>query len=255
MSKSKGKAVSANASKGVQAANVTDISFDTLAAHGILTTMAEAVGSGEEAKQAKENASLAFCIFAVTTMATNEGRDRGTITEGFTKGLDAMRQMLAAEGNRFVEIKDNGKDKEPTYSWKGHGNNVKSIAKGVTEFFGVDHTDEDGAEIPAMIDPRDAESFTEVKKSVEAARQYGEDEDKRLLREAKDALRESAKLYVSEVIKSTDIGLITDARLELEHLLSDWLADCEAQEALDTESQKIVIPETALTGDSEAAAD
>jgi len=235
----------ANASKEVQAASQLDIAFDLPVAHDLLTAMDSAVSDGNTAKQDKEEASVSFCQFALSTYEQNSadtdersGIPRDGIVKGFTAELDAMRPMLAAEGNSFVvaTVPEDGKG-DTKYSWKGHGNNVKSIAKGVIEFTGVLHTDEDGNEYPAIISAMDAESFTEIKKSVEAARAFGEDESKRLLREAKEALRESCKTLIAEVIKSEDHELIREESEVIDQLLVDWLADLEAQDALDREAK------------------
>jgi hypothetical protein len=235
----------ANASKEVQAAAEISIDFDITTAHSLLSDMDSAVSDGNTAKEAKENASVDYCQFALSTYTQNaadtderSGLPRDAIVKGFTAEMDAMRPMLAAEGNSFVvaTVPEDGKG-DTKYSWKGHGNNVKSIAKGVIEFTGIMHTDEDGNEYPAIINPMDAESFTEIKKSVEAARAYGEDENKRLLREAKEALRESCKLLIAECIKSDDHELIREESEVVDQLLVDWVADLEAQAALDREAQ------------------
>jgi hypothetical protein len=128
--------------------------------------------------------------------------------------------MLAAEGNPYVDMPEVKQGEETRYVWKSHGNNVKSIAKGVCEFAGLTHDDQ-----PAIIDVREAESFTAIKKSVEQARRFGEDADKRILREAKDALREACANLISEAIKSDDAELIAELALEVEVRTDEWKAD------------------------------
>ena len=171
--------------KAQRAAAVLAVDFQTNAAADLLRAMSQANSDSNTAKASKDEASIAFCAFAAEMVRTELDRDQGcqdraVITEGFCRHLDTLRPMLAAEGSVLVDVKtEDGKD--TVYSWKGHGANVKSIAKGVTEFIDTD---------TEIVEPADAESFTEIKKSVQVARQSGEDDDARELREAKEEYRE-----------------------------------------------------------------
>lgn len=235
------KTTKAKANKGTQAASDMAIDFDRKIAHTLLNAMAGADTDGKDAKDARDNASLEFCRFAAATVMANESINRDTVTEGFCKHLDAMRPMLADESNPFVEvITADGKDAR--FVWKGHGNNVKSIARGVTEFLGVVHKDSEGQDYPALIDLDTAESFTDVKKSVEAARRYGESEDAVLLRESKEALRAACAELITEVIKSDDYELINEQALIVAQSLEDWNTALAEQTAADEKANKVEIP-------------
>ena len=173
--------------KAQRAAAVLAVDFQTNSATKLLRAMAVAADEGSTAKASKEEASILFCQFAADMVRTELDRDggandRAVITEGFCKHLDTLRPMLAAEGSPLVDVKtEDGKDTR--YSWKGHGANVKSIAKGVTEFVDVEGEVE-------LIDVFNADSFSDIKRSVQVCRQADEDEAARELREAKEAYRE-----------------------------------------------------------------
>lgn len=236
------KTTKAKANKTVQAASDMAIEFDRKTAHTLLNAMASADTDGKSAKDSRDNASLEFCRFAATVVGANKSINRETVTEGFCKHLDAMRPMLAGESNPFVDvIEADGKDTR--YVWKGHGNNVKSIARGVTEFLGVVHKDSEGGEYDALIDLNTAESFTDVKKSVEAARRYGESDDAIMLREAKEELRAQCALLITEVIKSDDYELINEQALIVAQSLEDWNTALAEQTAADDKANKVDIPE------------
>jgi len=222
-----GKKVKVETSRDVMEANAEAIEFNSVRAHEIFVAMASSDTGLKSSKAARDNASLDLCKFAKATVDANSAiSDRATIVRGFVKNLDAMRPMLAAEGSPFVEVK--ATEKETRYTWKGHGANVKSIAKGVAEYA---YLDIDNA--PAIVDVDSAESFTVVKKSVEAARRSDETDDARALRVAKDALRETLKEIQSFMLESDDKDLIEIATLELaEWLIKQKVARAE-QDALD----------------------
>jgi hypothetical protein len=245
MSKSKEKV---GAAKVIADAAKLDIEFDITTAHTLITGMAERDATGKCAKTGKDEFSLRFCAFALDTLEVNleTGIPRDTIVKGFCAELDAMRPMLAAEGNPYVDMPEVKQGEETRYVWKSHGNNVKSIAKGVCEFAGLTHDAQ-----PAIIDVREAESFTAIKKSVEQARRFGEDADKRILREAKDALREACANLISEAIKSDDAELIAELALEVEVRTDEWKADVAAQDALELEADADT--ETEAEAEAEAA--
>ena len=239
------KATSAGPAEAIAAAVKTAIDFDSVLAHSLLTRMADSTDDGKTAKADRENASLEFVQFAAVTLAVNfeAGIPRATITDGFVKHLDAMRPTLLAEGNTFVESTTNEKTGDITLAWKGHGNNVKSIAKGVCEFA---ISDDDDDSTPDFMIVGEAESFTEVKQAVEVARRFGEDQAVADLREAKQRLRDACKELVSAVIKSDDIELISFQAESVEEMLEVWnqdlatVAEIEAI-ALDADTP-IVIP-------------
>lgn len=186
--------------KAQRAAAIEAVEFETLAFHTVLSDLAVAKSDQDGAAASKDELSVTFCQMAADMVQANfdAGTDcRDTITRGFTKHLDALMPTLAAEGSPLVNVKaEDGKDTR--YSWKGHGANVKSIAKGVTEFYAVDH---DGA--PAIINVDEAESFTAIKQSVQTARQWGEDDEAKALREAKEAYREIEATIRGEVLGRT----------------------------------------------------
>jgi hypothetical protein len=240
------KSTQAGTSKAIADANAEAIDFDRVVAHALFADMSVGDKASKQAKADKDAASLEFCRFAASTYAVNSENDipRDTITAGFVKHLDAMRPVLAAEGNVLVETVESKDGKgDTTFKWRGHGNNVKSIAKGVTEFIG--HADYD------LIDLAEAESFTAVKKSVEANRRMNESEEARLLREAKEFLREVTAELVSTVIKSDDAELIFEQAELVGEQLNSWNDALARQNEIEAaaESMEIEIPEM----DSEAA--
>ena len=239
---SKTTKASAGPTKSQDKANQAAITFDRKIAGKLLRAMASADTDGKSAKDSRDNASLDFCRFAASVVVANDGINRETVTEGFCAHLDNMRPMLATEDNPFVEI-ITAEGKDPRYVWKGHGNNVKSIARGVTEFLAIIHKDEEGQEYPALCNLDEAKSFTEVKKSVEAARRYGEKDDARLLREAKDALRVSCAALITEVIKSDDFELIQEQALLVDQNLEDWVTALAEQNKADEAAKAITIDE------------
>ena len=233
-------ATSAGVSSAIQAANEQAIEFNSVVAHALLTRMADTDNAGKAAKLDRDKASLEFCQLGLETVITNhvDGNiPRDTVVKGFGLSLDAMRAMLFNEGNSFVTAKEGADGADTTYAWKGHGNNVKSIAKGVIEFAGVKHQDDDGEEIDAIIDVSAAESFRSVKMSVESARRYGEDAEIAELREAKELLREVCASLISEVIKSDDVELIIAEADKVSGQLADWNGDVAAQDALSAEAE------------------
>ena len=266
------KDTQAKPAASIKAANDTAIQFDTATAADLFRRMSSGDTDSKAGKADKDNASLEFCQFAQSVVDVNTRNEDGSpldspipravITEGFTKHVDSMRAMLAAEGNQFVTtVETEGKD--TVYKWKGHGNNVKSIAKGVTEYYDVLHlvettvTDEDGNEtteineVDAIIAPSVADSFTVIKKAVEAARRYGEEDSASILRASKEALRDVCALLISLVIKSDDSTLI-DVEAELVQLqVNDWndslIKQAELQAKADEAAAKIELPSDTLT--------
>ncbi len=219
--------------KAQRAAAITAVEFQTNTASDLLRAMAAATGDANTAKASKEEASILYCQFAADTVRNElerEGgcRDRAVITEGFCKHMDALRSMLAAEGSPLVDVKtEDGKDTR--YSWKGHGANVKSIAKGVTEYVDI----EVEADQPELIDVHEAESFTDIKKSVQVCRQADEDDEARELREAKEAYREVEAAIRKLVLgqkEAIDVATLTD---DLAVWLNDRLIDGEIAEAIE----------------------
>jgi len=238
MSTSKDKGGAADL-KAQRAAAVTAVEFQTNEAADLLRDMATANSDSNTAKQDKDEASVKFCIFAaemVTNELTREGgcRDRAVVSDGFCKHMDTLRPMLAAEGSILVDVKtEDGKDTR--YSWKGHGANVKTIARGVTEFHGLENTEGQ----PMIVDPSTAESFTEIKKSVQVARQSDEDDATRELREAKEGYRE-----LESIIRGIALGQKTAAEVnavaeDMQDLLDDWLQLGEDQAQRDEDAEAL----------------
>jgi len=237
MSTSKDKGGAADL-KAQRAAAVLAVDFKANEAADLLRAMSQANTDSNTAKADKEEASIAFCIFAanmVTDELTRENgcRDRGVISDGFCKHMDTLRPMLAAEGSILVDVKiEDGKDTR--YSWKGHGANVKTIARGVTEFHGLDNVDTGE---PMIVDPAQAESFTEIKKSVQVARQSGEDAATRELREAKEAYRETEATIRGLVLGQKTAAQVIELTAELLVAVETLELILETREITDAEPQ------------------
>ena len=213
--------------KAQREAAIEAVEFETLAFHTVLSDLAVAKSDQDGAAASKDELSVTFCQMAADMVQANfdAGTDcRDTITRGFTKHLDALMPTLAAEGSPLVTVKaEDGKDTR--YSWKGHGANVKSIAKGVTEFYAVEHDD-----APAIINVEEAESFTAIKQSVQTARQWGEDDEAKALREAKEAYREIEAIIRGEVLGRTtahDVMVAVDSLSALVLTLTAEVTDAD----------------------------
>ena len=241
---------SADTTPVINAAAKLAIEFDRSEAERILTAMAEAQTNGESSKAERDNLSLEFCMLAITTREANASIERDTVAKGFSAELDILLPRMAVQGSPFVEVSTD-KDGNPRYAWKGHGANVKSIAKGCAEFYQVVHTDDDGNEFDALIDVSDAESFTAVKKSVEAARRYSnESDEQRELREVKEQFRDAIKTYASLVIGENDAELISLASIAVDDLADTFADDLAAQTAIENaaESTPTVVMPDAIDG-------
>ena len=105
---------------------------------------------------------------------------------------------------------------------------MKSIAKGVTEFYLIDHDDS-----PAIIDTADAESFTAIKQSVQIARQWGEDDADRDLRLAKEVYRDVEASIRKVVLSRTtardvqsDVAMLNEV-LEVLELVKPYTGEAD----------------------------
>ena len=204
--------------KAARAAAIEAIDFNAVQARALLNAMTAAKSDGDASATAKDEASIAFCQLAGETVSVNLTAGvtcRDTITRGFCKHMDALMPSLAAEGSPFVTVTV-AEGKDTRYSWKGHGANVKSIAKGVTEFYGVQHDDED-----AIIDVAAAESFTAIKQSVQIARQWGESDADRELREAKELYRNTEAKIRKIVLGMDTAEQILEAIEQLDAVADD----------------------------------
>ena len=228
--------------KALQEANAAAIEFNSVkveladgkkvGAKQLLTAMGKQTDKSLEAKEQRDAASMAFCLFAESVAEVNMTNDipRDTVVLGFTKHLDALRPALHKDGCPFVEAKT--EDGKPTvYSWKGYGNNVKSIAKGVVQFTGHD----DYADFPEV---SDCESFRAIRDAVEAARRGGESEDARLLREAKERWNEAVKALTKAVFASKDHELIDLRTLDVEAITEAVEDEAEQQQAIEDAAEQ-----------------
>jgi len=238
--------------KALQAANAEAIEFTKikvempdgkkLGAHQLLTAMGKRDDESKNAKEMRDAASMAFCLFAESVAEVNDASEipRDTIVMGFTKHLDSLRPILSKEGSPFVEATEATDTKPAGYKWKGYGNNVKSIAKGVVEFTGtVVGTDEETDEEIMFPEVSDCDSYRKVREAVEAARRGEESEDARLLREAKEAFREACKVLQAALFASKDAELIELRTLDVETITETVNQEAAEQKAIAEAVEKV----------------
>ena len=222
--------------KAMRAASILAVEFESNRASDLLRSMATATSDGASAKASKEEASILFCQFAAS-MVSNElerdggSRDRGVITEGFCKHMDVLRPALAAEGSPLVEVKsEDGKDTVA----------ATVPEDGTTEYVGIHELD-----TPELIDVFEADSFTDIKKSVQVCRQSGEEDAARELREAKEAYREIEASVRKLVLGQKTAASVTELSESVAYALVDMQEIIEARAAYDAD-------EPALDGGGDA---
>jgi hypothetical protein len=166
--------------------------------------MAEQVRTENSAKELKFEGGLEACRIAseYSEAARNEpGQpDTSAILQHWKASQKLFVAELAAAGHKFAEYADAAKDKEPAPRLTGYGKNVMSILRGVIEF---------------NIEIADDDTFSSVRKIVEAERADARSDEAKRLAEAKERYREAAKELLNDF--GDNVELITEAAEVLEN--------------------------------------